>query len=82
MLDDSARLKQTGHQTEISASIYQSTISEEIFGCSPDTVRKPGLKVAQFMRTVCRVGIAHIGGTSNQKLNLEVVLVYDFFSNF
>jgi len=34
------------------------------------------------MRTVSRVRIAHIGGTSNQKLHFVVVLVYDFLNDF
>lgn len=81
VLDNAARLEKTRHQAKVSATIDDSTICKEFFGCGPETVWIALFKAPHAIGTLSRIGIVHVAGTTYEELDLVIIKRNDLLCN-
>ena len=82
MLHNTSRLESRWHETKVSSSVYEWTISEKFIWSSPEAVREFVLEVPHAMSATSCILISMLSWTSYEDLNLLIKLVNKLLSCF
>jgi len=80
MLYDTTWLKNRRHQTKISTSIYKSAICKELLWSRPEAMWVLVSELPHSVSATCRVGLSHVGGSTDQELYFVVKFLDNVFS--